>query len=176
MSISKPLEGEYNPYYHEYTRRVPAGDVLLFMETQLAETLVLLRGLSEAEVTARPAPDEWNIKQIVGHMSDTERIFAYRALRFARGDETDLPGYYQNPYVENGHFEERSLADLLDEFVAIRKSNLYLFRNFITEDTLRSGIVSGNPISVRALIYICAGHEHHHMESIRTVYLGKTIE
>jgi hypothetical protein len=172
MTISKPPESEYNSYYREYIRRVPAGNVLAFLESQLAETLALLRGLSEREASARPAPGEWNIQQIVGHLSDTERIFAYRALRFGRGDEIALPGFYHNPYVENGHFEQRSLADLLDEFAAIRRANLFLFRNFSTEDTLRVGNASGNEMSVRALIYCCAGHEHHHLESIRTVYLG----
>ena len=172
MSISKPLEGEYNPYYHEYIGRVPDGDVLTFMEVQLVDTLALLRGLSEEQANARPAPEEWNIKQVVGHLSDTERIFAYRALRFGRGDETELPGYFQNPYAENGHFEERSLADLLDEFATIRKSSLLLFRNFTLEDVQRVGIASSNPVSVRALIYTIAGHEQHHMASIRTVYLG----
>jgi hypothetical protein len=172
MSIQPPAEGEYSAYHHKYVRRVPAGDVLALLETQLTETLALLQGLSDEQACARPAPEEWNIKEIIGHISDSERIFAYRALRFARGDETELPGFYQNPYVENGHFTERNLADLLDEFVTIRKSTLLLFRNLTPADTERCGIASGNLVSVRALIYISAGHEHHHLESIRTVYLG----
>lgn len=171
MPINPPQAGEYNPYYHEYIRRVPAGDVLAFMAQQHAETLALLRGVSEEQASARPAPEEWNIKEIIGHLSDTERIFSYRALRFGRGDETELSGYYQNPYVENGHFAARSLADLLDEFTAIRQATLFLFRNFTNADTARVATAGGNPISVRALIYIVAGHEHHHLESIRTVYL-----
>lgn len=174
MIIQPPAANEYNAYYHEYIRRVPAGDVLAFLETQLRSTLALLSALSDAQASARPAPEEWNIKEIVGHLSDSERIFAYRALRFARGDETELPGFYQNPYVENGHFNERTLADLLDEFATIRKANLYLFRHLTIADSERSGIASGNPMSVRSLIYAIAGHEHHHVESIRTVYLGMT--
>lgn len=172
MMIQPPVTTEYYAYYHEYIRRVPAGDVLAFLETQLRATLALLQGLSDEQASTRPGPEEWNIKEIIGHICDTERIFAYRALRFARGDETELPGFYQNPYVENGHFAERPLANLLDEFATIRKANLYLFRNFTLADTERSGIASGNPMSVRALIYAIAGHEHHHVESIRTVYLG----
>ncbi len=171
MTIYPPQETEYNPYYHEYIGRVPAGNVLAFMEAQHAETGTLLRGLSEEQANARPAPEEWSIKQVIGHMCDTERIFSYRALRFGRGDETELPGYWQNPYVENGHFDARSLADLLDEFATIRKASLYLFRNFTTADSERIGVASSNPMSVRALIYVIAGHQHHHMESIRTVYL-----
>ena len=174
MIIQTPATTEYYTYYHEYIRRVPAGDVLAFLETQLRSTLALLQGLSDEQASARPDPEEWNIKEIVGHICDSERIFAYRALRFARGDETELPGFYQNPYVENGHFAERSLADLLDEFATIRKANLYLFRNLTVADSERSGVASGNPMSVRALVYAIAGHEHHHVESIRTVYLGMT--
>lgn len=172
MLIQPPTPQEYNAYYHEYIRRVPPGDVVAGLATQMQATLALLRGLSEEQATARPAPEEWNIKQIIGHISDTERIFAYRALRFARGDETELPGFFQNPYVENGHFAERTLTDLLDELAVIRQSTLFLVRNLHAADTERSGIASGNPMSVRALIYAIAGHEHHHLESIRTVYLG----
>ena len=172
MLIQPPANTEYNPYYHEYIRRVPPGDVLVLLETQIQSTLALLRTVSDEQASVRPAPEEWNIKEIIGHICDSERIFAYRALRFARGDETELPGFYQNPYVENGHFEERTLADLLDEFATIRKANLYLFRHLTAADSERSGIASGNPMSLRALVYAIAGHEHHHMESIRTVYLG----
>ena len=170
--ISPPVAGEYNPYYDEYIRRVPEGDVLAFLEIQLSHTLDTLRELSDEQANSYPAPGEWNIKQIMGHLSDTERIFAYRALRIACGDVSPLPGFTQNPYVENGGFELRNLADLLDEFAVIRRSNLFLFRNLSPEAVLRMGTASDNPVSVRALIYCCAGHEHHHMESIRTVYLG----
>lgn len=173
MTIQPPQPNEYNPYYHEYIRRVPPGDVLAFLEAQLATTLALLGGLRDEQASARPGPEEWSIKQIIGHLSDTERIFAYRALRFGRHDATELPGYYQDPYVANGHFDDRSLADLLDEFATIRKASLLLFRHFTAADLERSGIASGNPMSVRALLYVIAGHEHHHLESIRTVYLGK---
>ncbi len=171
MTITPPQVGEYSDFNYEYIRRVPASDVLVFMKTQFAESMSLLRGLSQEQTEMRPAPGEWTIKQIVGHMSDTERIFAYRAMRIARGDETPLPGFDQEPYVANGNFDQRNLTDLLDEFAAIRHSNLYLFSNFTSEDAQRLGTASNHPISVRSLIYMCAGHEHHHMESIRKVYL-----
>ena len=172
MSIAPPQPGEYNDFNWEYIRRVPAGDVLQFMEIQVAETVALLGGLSEEQVLARPAPGEWNIKEIIGHLCDGERVFSYRALRFARGDQTPLPGFDQDPYVANGNASQRSLADLLGEFSALRQANLHLFRSFTPEATTNIGIASGNPVSVRSLIYMCAGHEHHHMESIRKVYLG----
>lgn len=170
--IAPPVEGEYNPYYYEYIRRVPEGDVLAFLETQLSHTMAFLGGLSDERADASPAPGEWNIKQIIGHLSDTERIFAYRALRIARGDSVPLPGFNQDFYVENGGFERRSLADLLAEFATVRRANLILFRSFSPEAVLGMGTASDSPVSVRALIYCCAGHEHHHLESIRTVYLG----
>ncbi len=97
MSIAPPQPGEYNDFNWEYIRRVPAGDVLQFMETQVAETVALLGGLSEEQVLARPAPGEWNIKEIIGHLCDGERVFSYRALRFARGDQTPLPGFDPGP-------------------------------------------------------------------------------
>lgn len=171
MPITPPQPGEYSEFNYEYIRRVPEGDVLEFMEKQFSQSMALLRGLSEEESATRPAPSEWSLKQVVGHMCDTERIFAYRALRIARGDQTPLPGFDQDPYVANGHFDQRSLRDLLDEFAAIRQANLSLFRNFSTEDAQRLGTASNHPISVRSLVYMCAGHEHHHMESLRTVYL-----
>ena len=172
MSISPPLAGEYLPYYHEYIRRVPAGDVLAVLQNQITESLTLLRGLSEAQVMQRPAPGEWNIKEVIGHLADGERLFSFRALCFARGEQAALPSFDPDAYVANGNFSDRMLADLCDEFAAIRQTSLYLFRSFAPEVTLRQGIASNNPISVRALIYICAGHEHHHMESIRQVYLA----
>jgi hypothetical protein len=175
MSISPPQTGEYNPYYHEYIRRVPAGDVLVFMANQIQESLALLRSLSAEQVMRRPAPGEWNIKEIIGHLVDGERVFSYRALCFARGDQNRLPGFEQDDYVATGNFSQRTLADLCDEFAAIRQASLCLFRSFSPAATTRTGVASENPISVRALIYICAGHEHHHIESIRKVYLGQMV-
>lgn len=170
--ISPPQASEYNPYYYEYIRRVPSGDVLALMQNQIADSCALLSGLSEEQVSFRPAPGEWTIKQIIGHLIDSERIFSYRALRFARRDSSPLPGMEPNPYVENAHFDQQNLRDLTDELMLVRRSSIMLFRGFSADDLLQIGVASGNPISVRALIYICAGHEHHHMESIRKVYLG----
>lgn len=170
--ISPPQEGEYNPYYYEYIRRVPSGDVLALMQNQIANSCALFSALSEEQASFRPAPGEWTIKQIIGHLIDSERIFSYRALRFARRDSSPLAGMEPNPYVENAHFDQQSLADLIEEFALIRRASIMLFRGFSAYDMLQIGVASGNPISVRALIYICAGHEHHHMESIRNVYLG----
>lgn len=168
--IQLPQSDEYNPYYYEYIRRVPPGDVLTIMQAQLADTCTYLSGLSKEQVSFRPAPGEWTIKQIIGHLIDSERIFSYRALRFARRDPSPLLGMEPNPYVENAHFDQQSLSDLLEEFSVVRRASILLFQGFSIDDLLQVGVASNNPISVRALIYICAGHEHHHLESIRTVY------
>lgn len=170
-AIPRPLETEYFAYYHQYIRRVPEGDVLQWMEAQIAEVRGLLGGVDEARAAARPAPGEWTIKQVVGHLNDTERIFSYRALRFARGDQAALPGFDQAPYAEAAVFARVSLADLLEEFATLRRASLCLFRPLALEDLARSGVASDHPITVRALVYCLGGHVDHHLESLRTVYL-----
>lgn len=172
MLISPPDPSEYMSYQSEYVRRVASEDVLTILAQQIQESLALLRTVDETQATHRPAPGEWNMKEIIGHMADTERIFAYRALRYARADQTPLPGFEQDDYVDAADFSARTVADLCDEFAAVRQASLTLFRSFTPEIVLRKGTANGNPSSVRAWIYCCAGHEHHHMESIRKVYLG----
>ncbi|MEZ4674180.1 MAG: DinB family protein [Caldilineaceae bacterium] len=172
MLISKPDPSEYLPYQIEYVRRVSTEDVLGMLSQQIHESLALLRGLREEQAMSRPAPGEWNIKEIIGHMADTERIFAYRSLCFARGDQSSLPGFEQDDYVAAANFSARTLSDLCDEFAAVRQATLALYRGFTPDLFLRKGTANNNTSSVRAWVYCCAGHEHHHMESIRTVYLG----
>ena len=172
MLISPPDPSEYMPYQVDYIRRVASDDVLTMLAQQIQESLALLRTVDETQATQRPAPGEWNIKEIIGHMADTERIFAYRALRYARADQTPLPGFEQDDYVAAADFSARTVADLCAEFAAVRQASLTLFRSFTPEIVLRKGTANSNPSSVRAWIYCCAGHEHHHMESIRKVYLG----
>lgn len=166
------LEGEYNPYYHQYIRLVPPGDVLAFLQAQPAGVCELLSTLSEEQLSFRPAPGEWTIKQVIGHMIDIERIFSFRALHIARRDGNPLPGMQPDPYVAHAHFDAQALNDLLEEFSTVRRASIQLFRGFSAEDLLQVGVASGNSISVRALISICAGHVEHHLESIRTVYLN----
>ncbi|MCB0061653.1 MAG: DinB family protein [Caldilineaceae bacterium] len=173
MLISKPDPSEYLPYQIEYVRRVPNEDVLGMLTQQIEESLSLLRTLTEEQVMYRPAPAEWNIKEIIGHIADTERVFAYRALCFARGDQSPLPGFEQDDYVAAANFSARTLADLCDEFAAVRQATLTLFHSFTPEIFLRKGTANNTTSSVRAWVYCSAGHEHHHMESIRTVYLER---
>lgn len=171
LTINRPDETEYAPYYGTYVSLVPDGDIIAVLSNQSAETLALLRALPEAEGSYRYAPDKWSIKELVGHVIDTERIFAYRALRFARNDQTPLPGFEQDDYIRNASFNDYSLSDLASEFECIRKSTLFLFKHLDSQAWMRRGMASENEVSVRALAYIIAGHELHHRGILHTKYL-----
>jgi uncharacterized damage-inducible protein DinB len=167
----RPDPSEYLPYYEKYISLFPPGDVLATLERELATTLSLLRSLTPAQAEVRYAPDKWSVKEVVGHVIDTERIFAYRAMRFARNDQTPLSGFDENEYVPAAQFGARALGDLATEFEHVRKANLFLFRGMDDDAWLRKGAANNATVSVRALAYIIAGHEIHHREILRTKYL-----
>ncbi len=169
--MAKPEPTEYAPYFGKYVALVPDGDIVVTLGKQIQDTLGLLGGLTEAQGDLRYAPGKWSVKEVIGHLIDTERIFAYRALRFARTDATPLPGFDENVYVANAGFGSRSLADLAGEFESVRKSNIYLFKNLDGDSLLRRGAANDNEISVRALAYNIAGHELHHVGILRARYL-----
>jgi|SRR5262245_18611180 len=169
--MTKPETTEYAPYFARYISLVPEGDLLATLENQNEATLKLLRSLSEEKGGYRYAPGKWSIKELVGHLIDTERVFAYRALCFARDDKTPLPGMEQDDFVRGADFDSIRLADLADEFAAVRRSNLYLFRHFNREAWLRRGTASGNEMSARAAAFIIAGHELYHLDVLKTRYL-----
>jgi hypothetical protein len=168
---AKPAKDEYAPYYEKYTSLVPEGDVVATLTQQVGGTLALLRSLPEEQGSFRYAPEKWSIKELVGHIIDTERIFAYRALRIGRGDTTPLPGFEQDGYITNGNFEGRQLSDLASEFETIRQSTLFLLKHLSDEAWVRRGVASENEVTVRALAHIIAGHELHHLEILRSRYL-----
>lgn len=170
-SISKPEATEYAPDYERYISLLPDGDVVAVLGKQLEDTLELLRSIPESKANHRYAPEKWSIKELVGHMIDSERIFAYRALRFARADETPLPGYEQDDYIRNASFDDCKLEDLAAEFEHLRRANLLMFKNLSRESWERRGTANESEASVRALAYIIAGHELHHREILRTRYL-----
>ncbi len=167
----RPDSTEYAPYFEKYIALVPDGDIAVTLGRQIEDTLSLIRGLSEAQGDLRYAPGKWSVKEVIGHLIDAERIFAYRALRFARDDSTPLPGFDENRYVANAGFGSRSLADLADEFEYTRKSNVHLFKHLDADSWLRRGAANDNEISVRAIAYVIAGHELHHVGILRTRYL-----
>jgi hypothetical protein len=170
-SATKPGKSEFLPYYDRYIGLVPDGDVISTLTTQMAETQALLRALPASVATYRYAPDKWSVNEVVGHMIDSERIFASRALRFARNDATPLPGFEQDDYVRNSSFDAFPLSEVASELDAVRQSTLFLFRHMDEQSWTRRGIANNAEVSVRALAYIIAGHELHHCEIIRTRYL-----
>ena len=169
--MSQPATSEYAPYYGKYVSLVQAGDILSLLEEQLEETLALLANVPEESGVYRYAPGKWSVKELVGHIVDTERIFSYRALRFARQDQTPLPGYEQDEYIRGAAFDACPLAELAEELSAVRRSNIFLFRHLDEAAWMRQGTADGKPFTVRALAYIIAGHELHHREILRSRYL-----
>ena len=171
LLITKPEDSEYARYYSRYIDLVPDGDILTTLTHQIGVTLAELRKITDQKSLRRYDLGKWSVREVVGHMIDAERIFAYRALRFARADMTKLPGFEENDYVDAANFDERPWDDLLDELYAVRRSNLAFFRGLSEEAWTRAGIASDNPMSVRALAYVIAGHERHHLGVIRDRYV-----
>ncbi|MDQ2785660.1 MAG: DinB family protein [Chloroflexota bacterium] len=162
VNSGQPSNGEYVPYYDTYIRLVPDGDLLALLDRQIDETVVSLSIFTAEQAAWRPASGEWNMKEIVGHLADAERVFAYRALSFARNDPTPLPGMDQNIFMAGANFADRPLADVVAEFAAVRRASVALLRSLDAAAWARGGTADGNLISVRALAYIIAGHALHH--------------
>jgi len=169
--MNKPDSTEYAPYFEKYISLVPEGEIVVTLGRQIESTLSLIRSLSAAQGELRYAPGKWSVKEVIGHLIDAERIFAYRALRFARNDATPLPSFDENGFVADAGFGSRSLADLAEEFEYTRKSNVCLFKSLDGDSSLRIGVASDNRISVRAIAYAIAGHELHHVGILRSRYL-----
>ncbi|MFY9908110.1 MAG: DinB family protein [Terriglobales bacterium] len=163
--------GEYAPYYERYISLVRRDDVLGELEEQRRQTLLLLSGRSEADGDLRYAPEKWSVKEVLGHMNDTERIMSYRALRIARGDATPLEGFEQDDYVRNGPFARLALEDLIEDYIAVRRATVSLFRNLDEAAWTRRGVANKSEVTVRALAYIIAGHELHHRGILEEKYL-----
>ncbi|HEY2905841.1 MAG TPA: DinB family protein [Vicinamibacterales bacterium] len=168
----RPDHTEAAEYYFTYINKVPDGDICAILERQQADTLALLNGVSDEQSLHRYAPDKWSIREVVAHLNDTERVFAFRALWFARGFDSPLPSFDQNVAVPASGADARSWASHVDEFVAVRHATVVLFRNMAPEAWSRRGTASGNPFSVRALAWIAAGHVAHHAGIVRDRYLA----
>lgn len=173
LCIARPEAGEYAPYYERYISLVPGDDILAALDSQRRQMMLLLSSRDDAEGDFRYAPDKWSAKEVLGHVCDAERIFAYRALRIARGDRTPLAGFEQDDYVRNGPFPRLPLAEIIDDYIAIRRATLTLFRNLNESDWTRRGIASNHEVSVRALAYMIAGHELHHRRILEEKYFAE---
>jgi uncharacterized damage-inducible protein DinB len=169
--IAKPQPEEYNPYYDTYIGKVPDGDVLELLDKLKDSSYQLFSNLNDEQANYAYADGKWTLKQALGHMIDTERTFAYRLLCFSR-DYVELPGFDQEVYTNNATFNDRTIQSLAAEFKATRESNIYLIQSLTDEQLDRYGVASGNRASVRALVYMLAGHELHHLEIIRERYLS----
>ena len=169
-SRARPDVSEYAPFFHGYVTAVPEGDVVELLRSGGQELLETIGRIPEDRGGHRYGPDKWTIREVVGHLIDAERIFTYRALRFARGDGTMLPGFDENAYVETAGSDRRTLADLARELAAVRESTVLLFGSLPDDAWLRKGNANGREMSVRALAYVAAGHPRHHLRILRERY------
>jgi hypothetical protein len=169
--IGRPAPNEAAPYYFGYINRVSGDDILRTLQSQLDETLPFLRGITEEKSLYRYAPEKWSIRQMWGHVNDTERVFLMRALWFARKFETALPSFDQEIAVANANSDEVPWARHVEEFREIRLATISFFRNLPEEAWTRTGTASGNPFSVRACAFIVAGHVTHHTRVLHEKYL-----
>lgn len=167
--IPLPAVDEYAPDYGKYLAPL-SGDMFELLQSQAKSTAALLAVTPESLAGYRYAPGKWSVKEVVAHLSDAERVFSYRALRFARADTTDLPGFEEDDWVANGHFERRALASIAAEFAAVRAATLALFGSLDEEELLRRGTANGQEVSVRAVAALLVGHERHHVGLLRERY------
>jgi DinB superfamily len=168
---SRPESGEYAPYYEKYVMRVSGDDSVFALHQLIIETQTLLSQIDEEKALFRYAEGKWSIKELVGHLIDTERIFGFRALCFARNDQNAIAGMEQDDYVRNADFDRVEFAKLAEEFRLVRNSTIAMFENFPAEAWVRSGTASDNLVSVRALAFMIAGHEIHHINILKERYL-----
>lgn len=169
-SIPRPAESEYKPAYAAYISKVPDGDLLKILADQLDELVARMARVPADKEQFRYGPDKWTVTEVIGHIADAERVFAYRALRFARKDATPLSGFDETAWTPASNYGRRPLADVVTEFRAVRQATLALFRGLEPEAFTRSGTANNSPITVRALAYTIAGHERHHMQILKERY------
>lgn len=168
---TRPERGEAAEYYFSYIDQVPAGDIRGILDSQFPETLALLRSISEEQSLFRYAPGKWSVREVLSHVNDTERLFVFRALWFARGFDTPLPSFDQDVAISTANADARSWASHVDEFAAVRSATTTFFEGLPDEAWTRRGVASDNPFSVRALAYIAAGHVTHHARVLRERYI-----
>ncbi len=167
----RPQPGDYAPHYEKYLTQIPGNNILATLDDQRRQMLLLLSGRAESDGDLRYAPGKWTVKEVLGHICDAERIFAYRALRISRNDPTPMEGFDENDYVRNAPFARLSLADLIEDYIGVRRATITLFRNLDEAAWTRRGVANKNEVTLLALAYIIAGHELHHRKMIEEKYL-----
>jgi uncharacterized damage-inducible protein DinB len=169
--MNRPNQNEYPNYAQKYIDLVKNDDIFKAMETQVIDMQEFFSMIPENKELYRYAEGKWTIKEVIGHIIDTERIFAYRALRLARRDQTPLPGFDENNYVENSNYNNRNLYNLAHEFALLRESNNVMFKFFDEETLLQTGLINNYSYSVRGLMFMIVGHTAHHIGVIKERYL-----
>jgi len=169
--MSRPQPAEYDPYYQKYIGLVPEDEIIPALESQVDELKKLFADVPEEKGTFAYDDGKWTVKEVISHLIDAERMFAYRVFRIARGDKTPIEGFEQDGYIENSHANGRSLDELLNEFKLLREANLLFFKNLETGDWVRTGIANNVEISVRSLAWIMVVHIRHHTAILRERYL-----
>lgn len=168
--MAKPQPGDYVPFHETYISKVGEGSIIDILQNQQHSTNEFLKTIPADKGHFAYADGKWTVKQCIGHMTDTERVMAYRALRFARNDDTPLPGFDQDEYVANSRHNDFDLDELIEEFRLTRQANLFFFKSLNAEEKQRFGLASGNRVTVNALLYIIAGHELHHIQIFKERY------
>ena len=172
--IPSPLAEEYAPFYSDYIQRASQRrDVFEALSQQIEELHAVFDSLTDTQARYKPGPQEWSIKEVMGHLNDVERVFAYRLLRISRNDSTPLPGFEQEDYVREAGFDNVSVDDLVCEFEYLRHANILAIQHMSVEAMERRGTASGVTVSAQALIYMLVGHVDHHMASLQEKYLPK---
>jgi hypothetical protein len=174
VMIGRPQPGEYAPYYDRYISLVKGDNILDILDDERRKFVLLLSGRSEEEGNFRYAADKWTVKELLGHINDAERIFSYRALRIARGDQTPIEGFEQDDYVRNADFNARTLEEMVEDYIAVRRATVSLFRNLSQEAWTRRGTANNNEVTVRAIAYTIAGHDLHHRSILEERYFEAT--
>jgi hypothetical protein len=172
--MSRPQPAEFDPYYQKYISLVPEEEIIPALTGQIDDLSKLFENVSEEIGTFAYAEGKWSVKEVLSHLIDGERMFAYRALRVARGDKTPIEGFEQDGYIENSHANRRPLAELIREFDLLREANVIFFSNLESADWVRTGTANNVEISVRSLAWIMVGHVRHHVAILRERYLTKS--
>lgn len=173
---SPPLTTEFAPYYAGYLALITEPDILAMLEAQIDDLERMIQAVPPERETYRYAPGKWSIREVVGHLIDADRVFGYRAFCISRGEKAALPSYDENEYVAKSGYHDRTLQDLLAEFTQVRQSNLAFFLRLTDDQWMQMGIANHNPVSVRAIAFITAGHLRHHLNVLQKSYVLSPIE
>ena len=169
--MERPKQNEYAPYYETYIKQLAGNDIIKILTNQLGRTVDFFKSINEDKGNYAYAEGKWSIKEVLGHMIDTERVFSYRALCIARREQQQLPGFEQDEYVKTAQFNKRTLSSLVNDYKLTREADIALFKSFDEESIGRWGTASNNKVTVRAIMFIIAGHEEHHINILKEKYI-----